>query len=133
MTDTRFSEVTDESIRRLVDEFYGRVRSDAALGPVFANAITDWDPHLATMRDFWSSVMLTSGRYKGNPVMKHRQVEGISYELFARWLALFDETARALFEPALAAEFNVKAARIAESLRLAVFYRPDQPWPPTAA
>jgi len=133
MTALKFSEVTDESIRRLVDEFYARVRDDAALGPVFANAIKDWEPHLATMRDFWSSVMLTSGRYKGNPVMKHRQVEGISYEMFERWLALFDETARALFEPALAAVFNAKAARIAESLRLAVFYRPDQPWPPTAA
>jgi hemoglobin len=133
MTALKFSEVTDESIRRLVDEFYARVRDDAALGPVFANAIKDWEPHLATMRDFWSSVMLTSGRYKGNPVMKHRQVEGISYELFERWLTLFDETARALFEPALAAVFNAKAARIAESLRLAVFYRPDQPWPPTAA
>jgi hemoglobin len=133
MMDAKFSEVTDESIRRLVDEFYGRVRNDAALGPVFDNAIRDWEPHLATMRDFWSSVMLTSGRYKGNPVMKHRQVEGISYDLFERWLALFGDTARALFEPALAAEFNVKAARIAESLRLAVFYRPDQPWPPTAA
>ncbi|MBS0248356.1 MAG: group III truncated hemoglobin [Proteobacteria bacterium] len=133
MTALKFSEVTDESIRRLVDEFYARVRDDAALGPVFANAIKDWEPHLATMRDFWSSVMLTSGRYKGNPVIKHRQVEGISYEMFERWLALFDETARALFEPALAAVFNAKAARIAESLRLAVFYRPDQPWPPTAA
>ena len=133
MTDAKFSAVTDDSIRRLVDEFYARVRDDAALGPVFANAIKDWEPHLATMRDFWSSVMLTSGRYKGNPVMKHRQVEGISYELFERWLTLFDETARALFEPALAAVFNAKAARIAESLRLAVFYRPDQPWPPTAA
>ena len=133
MTEAKFSDVTDDSIRRLVDEFYGRVRDDAALGPVFANAVGDWDTHLATMRDFWSSVMLTSGRYKGNPVMKHRQVEGISYELFERWLALFAETARALFVPALADVFNAKAARIAESLRLAVFYRPDQPWPPTAA
>ena len=78
MTALKFSEVTDESIHRLVDEFYARVRDDAALGPVFANAIKDWEPHLATMRDFWSSVMLTSGRYKGNPVIKHRQVEGIS-------------------------------------------------------
>ena len=133
MTDAKFSDVTDESIRRLVDEFYTRVRDDAALGPVFANAVDDWDSHLATMRDFWSSVMLTSGRYKGNPVVKHRQVEGIAYDLFERWLALFDETSHALFEPALATVFNAKAARIAESLRLAVFYRPDRPWPPSAA
>ncbi len=133
MTYAKTSEVNDESIRRLVDEFYARVRDDAALGPVFTNAIDDWDTHLATMRDFWSSVMLTSGRYKGNPVMKHRQVEGISYDLFKRWLALFEETTDFLFEPAPAAIFNAKAARIAESLRLALFYRPDRPWPPTAA
>ncbi|KQY98210.1 preprotein translocase subunit TatC [Pseudolabrys sp. Root1462] len=133
MTDVKFAAVTDESIGRLVDEFYTKVRADPALGPVFMHAVHDWDSHLATLRDFWSSVMLTTGRYKGNPVAKHRQVEGISHDLFARWLALFDETARALFEPALAAVFNAKAARIAESLQLAVFYRPDRPWPPTAA
>jgi len=130
MTEAKFATVTDESIGRLVDEFYARVRADAALGPVFAGAVDDWDTHLATMRDFWSSVMLTSGRYKGNPVLKHREVEGISYDLFKTWIALFNETAHALFEPPLAAVFNAKAARIAESLRLAIFYQPDRPWPP---
>ena len=29
-----------------------------------------------------------------------------------------------------AEQFRVKAARIAESLKLALFYRPDRPWPP---
>jgi len=32
-----------EEIRRLVDEFYVRVRADAVLGPIFARAIPgDW-------------------------------------------------------------------------------------------
>jgi len=123
--------VTEDGIRRLVDAFYAKVRADPELGPVFARAIPgDWQPHLNTMYDFWSSVMLTSGRYRGNPVAKHLAVEGITVELFERWLALFNETCGELFDDRLAHEFAAKAARIAESLKLALFYRPDQPWPP---
>jgi hemoglobin len=127
-------QITEESIRRLVDDFYTKVRADPDLGPVFARAIPgDWSAHLATMRDFWSSVMLTSGRYKGNPVMVHRNVVGIEIELFERWLALFNETCGELFEQNIADAFGEKAARIAESLKLAVFYRPDRPWPMSAS
>ena len=98
-------------------------------GPIFERAIPgDWAPHLATMHDFWSSVMLTSGRYKGNPVAVHLRVEGIEPRLFARWLALFDETCRELFDDDAADAFRAKAERIAESLKLALFYRPDRPW-----
>jgi len=73
--------------------------------------------------------MLTSGRYKGNPVAVHGRVEGIESELFDRWLALFRETCRELFDESTAEAFQAKAARIAESLKLALFYRPDRPWP----
>ena len=96
------SRLTEDDIGRLVDAFYAKVREDAELGPVFERAISDWGPHLATMRKFWSSVMLTSGRYKGNPVAVHHRVEGIAYDLFARWLALFDETCRELFDDDIA-------------------------------
>jgi hemoglobin len=122
--------LSEEAIGDLVDQFYAKVRADAELGPVFDRAISDWGPHLATMRNFWSSVMLTSGRYKGNPVAVHRRVEGIEFDLFDRWLALFEETCRELFDDEVAAVFRIKAERIAESLKLALFYRPDRPWPP---
>jgi hemoglobin len=123
--------LSEEDIGRLVDAFYDKVRVDPQLGPVFNNAIDDWGPHLATMRKFWSSVMLTSGRYKGNPVAVHQRVSGIEFELFERWLALFDETCREMFDRDLAGVFGGKARRIAESLKLALYYRPDRPWPPT--
>jgi hemoglobin len=129
----RASQPTEDEIGRLVDAFYVKVRADAALGPVFDRAIADWVPHLETMRRFWSSVMLTSGRYKGNPVAVHHRVQGIDIALFDRWLALFDETCREMFDAELTASFNDKAVRIAESLKLALFYRPDRPWPPIRA
>lgn len=122
--------ITEQAIAELVDRFYTKVRLDTELGPIFDRELDGaWGPHLATMRDFWSSIMLTSGRYKGNPVAVHRQVEGIDAKLFERWLALFAETCRELFDDATAGAFSGKAVRIAESLKLALFYRPDRTWP----
>jgi hemoglobin len=127
-------QITEEAIRRLVDEFYAKIRADRQLGPIFERAIPgDWAPHLATMRDFWSSVMLTSGRYKGSPVAVHQRVEEIELQLFDRWLALFDQTCSELFNEAIATAFSAKASRIAESLKLAVFYRPNRPWSRSAS
>ena len=113
----------EEALGRLVERFYARVRRDEALGPVFNGAIDDWPHHLEKLKAFWSSVMLTTGRYKGNPMaahMKHR----IEPAFFARWLALWRETAGELFAPPVAERFRDKAERIAESLKLALFYRP---------
>ena len=124
------SEVTEATIKTLVDGFYARVRRDPTLGPVFANAIAEdaWPAHLEKMYAFWSSVMLTSGRYKGNPVSKHREIADIAPPLFGDWLDLFEATATQLFVPEIADRFVRAAQRIAESLKLALFFRADEPW-----
>jgi hemoglobin len=130
----KINHVSEDGIRRLVDAFYARVRQDAELAPIFARAIPgDWGPHLDKMYAFWSSVMLTTGRYKGNPLAKHFAIPDMHPALFERWLALFNEAADELFDDGISAEFRAKAARIAESLKLGLFYRPDRPWPPEAA
>ena len=64
-------DITEERLKILVDLFYGRVRQDPLIGPVFNGAIHDWDEHLDKLQAFWSSVMLTSGRYKGRPLPAH--------------------------------------------------------------
>lgn len=120
--------IDEAGLSRLVQAFYARVRSDAELGPIFNDAIGDWPEHLEKLAAFWSSVMLTSGRYKGQPVaahLKHR--DRISPELFDRWLALWGQTARELMPPAAAAALEDRAARIAESLKLALFFRLERP------
>ncbi len=121
----RLAEVTEASIATLIDRFYDAVRRDATLAPVFEAAIAadEWPAHLATMCRFWSSVMLTSGRYSGNPVAVHRAVQGLERPMFARWLALFEATAAELFVPEHAAAFSDRARRIATSLQLALFHR----------
>ncbi|QSB45511.1 group III truncated hemoglobin [Altererythrobacter sp. FM1] len=123
--------IDDPGLARLIDAFYARVRADEELGPIFNDAIHDWPEHLEKLAAFWSSVMLASGRYKGHPVpahIKHR--DRITPALFERWLALWAETTDELMAPDAAAALQAKAARIAESLKLAMFFRLDgQPAP----
>jgi hemoglobin len=118
-----FDSITEPAIAALVRQFYDKARRDPTIGPVFENAIDDWEAHFGKLSDFWSSVMLTSGRYKGNPMAAHVK-QPIEPEFFTRWLGLWRETAGEVFAPELAAEFSVKAERIAESLKLALFYKP---------
>jgi hemoglobin len=122
--------LSDQDIQRLVTAFYRRVRQDTELGPIFEAAIADWPAHEARLVAFWSSVMLTSGSYKGNPMAAHSKHSAVlTPELFDRWLAVWRSVTDDLFELKLAASFQNKAVRIADSLRAQLFYRPDRARP----
>jgi hemoglobin len=117
------ADITEEALGRLVERFYARVRSDALLGPVFDGAVEDWPDHLDRLQSFWSSVMLTSGRYKGRPLVAHlRNADAMTPERFSRWLALWKETTAELFPAEAAAALQFKANRIAESLSLGLCF-----------
>ena len=110
----------DEHIlRNLVHRFYDRVRADAVLGPVFAERIAAWTPHLERMVAFWSSVALMTGRYHGAPMPAHATLP-VTWTHFDRWLALFRATAEEICPPAGAALVIDRAGRIARSLHMAV-------------
>ena len=120
------NEITEEGLKRLVSLFYERVREDESLGPIFNDAIENWPEHLDKLVTFWSSVMLTSGRYKGNPMSAHlKHKSQITPDLFQRWLQLWGRTAAEVMTPDAAAALEAKAARIAESLQLALFFKLD--------
>ena len=55
--------IDETDIRNLVLAFYSRIRNDSELGPIFERSVGHrWDQHLSQMIDFWSSVILHSGR-----------------------------------------------------------------------
>lgn len=111
--------VDEAMIETLVHVFYARIRRDPTLGPIFDQAIGDhWDAHLAKLCDFWSSVLLMSGRFKGSPMAVHAALPDIRRAHFARWLHIFDKTAREVCSPAAAALFQAKAEVIAQSLQM---------------
>jgi hemoglobin len=118
----RFAEIDEDAVRALVHTFYGRIRDDDMLGPVFGQALEGrWDPHLEKMVAFWSSIVLGAKRYRGNVTQAHQPFGHLSGEHFSRWLALFFDTLDTLFEPQAAFAFAEPAIRIAESLQLNLF------------
>ena len=115
--------ISEEALRDLVGRFYAKVRRDPLIGPVFNGAIHDWDEHLVRLADFWSSVMLTSGRYKGRPLPAHvKHADAITPQSFERWLGLWRETTEEVMPAPVAVAMQEKAARIAESLSLGIEY-----------
>jgi hemoglobin len=107
----------DAMLSRLVQRFYDRVRVNPLIGPVFTDHATDWGPHLSKMVDFWPSVALMTGRYRGAPMPKHLPlpVEGAHFD---RWLELFSTTAVEVCQPAGAAWVIERAERIAASIQM---------------
>ncbi len=114
--------ITEEMIDTLVRRFYGHVRNDTVLGPIFEARIADWEPHLVRMAAFWSSVALMSGRYHGRPMDAHLPLP-IDAAHFDIWLAIFERTAHEVCPPEAAAHFIERARRIAESLELGIAMR----------
>jgi hemoglobin len=112
--------VDEAMIRALVHAFYGRVRADPQLGPIFEREVKDWDAHLAKLCDFWSSVMLMTGRFKGAPMAAHARLEDIQPAHFARWLELFGQTADKVCPPRAADLFQSKARTIGRSLEMGI-------------
>jgi hemoglobin len=114
---TASSPLTEQSIATLVNRFYARVREDALLGPVFNSAIGDgWTEHLATLTDFWTSVLLASGRYKGNPMMAHLAIPQMDEQHFSRWIELWRETTTEVFGAEISQALVAKASSMGERL-----------------
>ena len=117
--------INDEFISLLVNTFYSNIKKDKDLGPIFTSIITDWEPHLATMKDFWASVAMNAGRYSGKPVPKHVVLKNVKPEHFKIWLKLFEQTlVTTAPDPQVVPYFMERAQRIAHSLQLAMFGEP---------
>jgi hemoglobin len=112
--------IDEPVIHELVHAFYARVRDDPMLGPIFNTAVINWEEHLEKLCDFWSSVTLMSGRYKGTPMAAHAALPTLTGAHFDRWLELFKATAHERCSPDAAALFIDRAGRIAQSLELGV-------------
>ena len=130
--------IDEAMVHRMVHSFYARIREDEMLGPIFNGAIQDrWDTHLANMVDFWSSVVLMTGRYSGRPMAAHllldakrgeQQMPRLDQPHFDRWLELFRATAAEVCPPEAAALFVNRAEKIAQSFVMGLrFQRGETP------
>lgn len=102
--------LTRKEVEQLVNQFYNRVLKDNLLAPVFAHV--DWQHHLPTMYNFWSSVLLGDMSYHGSPLSKHLGL-ALTTDHFNKWLKLFLETVDDEFTGPVAEEAKNRANTIA--------------------
>ena len=112
-------------IRTVVEEFYAHARRDDVIGPIFNRVIPEpeWPAHLDKIADFWSSMLLGSGRYNGRPMPKHMAISDLSDSHFMRWLRLFRQTVEEICPPDIAALFVERSERIGNSFRINISMR----------
>ena len=103
---------TREDIIRLVDEFYGKVKKDELLGPIFAAVVKDnWPKHLEKMYGFWETILLNVRAYSGSPFPPHAKLP-IEKQHFDRWLELFHQTIDQQFEGEKAKEAKYRSSQM---------------------
>lgn len=91
-----------EEVSLLVRTFYGKVRQDELLGPIFNRIIEDWETHLELLTDFWETNLFFKRKYFGNPMHAHVEVDKmcdhtINEMHFGTWINLWVQTIDELF------------------------------------
>lgn len=125
---TEQTSFTEDDITVMVHHFYDQIRKHPNLGPVFNTHVVNWDEHLSTMVDFWSSILLKTGRFKGSPMSKHAALPELSADLFHQWLDLFRLTCQKMPKD-LGTQAWMFAQRIARSLWMGYQFahQPEKP------
>jgi hemoglobin len=124
MTMAMQQRVTENDVDKLVEAFYARVPADPLIGPVFMRQVDDWPAHLELLKSFWTTVLGLTGsdqgllprQFAGNPMQTHLKLD-LEPQHFARWLALFAETAREVLDREKAETFIERSHRIAQTLQ----------------
>ena len=122
--------LTLEDCKTLVDNFYGKVRKDSLIGPIFDNIIQDrWPEHLEKMYRFWQTVLLADHTYFGSPFPPHAELP-VEWTHFEKWLELFNQTIDEHFTGDKAQEARWRANKMAEMFNFKIqYYKNNQARP----
>ncbi|MEO8111939.1 MAG: group III truncated hemoglobin [Ginsengibacter sp.] len=117
-----------DDIKKLVDTFYGKVRKDELIGPVFNERIQDrWPQHLEKMYTFWQTVLLGEHTYFGSPFPPHANLP-VSHQHFEKWMELFTKTIDELFIGEKANDAKWRAGKMAELFESKIAYYKNRPF-----
>lgn len=114
---------TREDIEFLVHEFYQIVFKDELIGYIFTEVVeVDWGAHFPVMYDFWESVLFGTGSYRGNPMLKHidlNRIEALPEAYFDRWIEQWENAVTTHFQGVKAEEAIAKA----KSMKALMLYK----------
>jgi truncated hemoglobin YjbI len=107
-----------DDIAALVSAFYLKATPDPLIGKFFTEVVQlSWEKHIPLIVDFWSTVLLAEGNYRGNVMEAHRRLhekEPMKQEHFNRWFELWTQTVDELFAGSKADEAKQRGQSVAQ-------------------
>ena len=113
-------------IKRLVVNFYSKIRKDKETGYFFNNFIQNWEEHFEKLTDFWESNLFFSGTFRGNPALAHVKVDmqlenSITPYHFGIWLNYWFQTIDELFQGERTQRLKTNARKMSTHLFLKIY------------
>ena len=119
--------LTIDDIKKLVNVFYDKVKSDELLAPIFNERIkNNWPRHLDKMYRFWQTILLDEYTYFGSPFLPHADLP-VGKEHFKQWMTLFTATVNELFTGKKAKEAIWRAGKMAEMFQHKLAWAKNNP------
>ncbi len=116
---------TLKDIKLLVDTFYGNVRKNELIGPIFNSRLEGkWQMHLEKMYTFWETVLLNKHTYFGSPFPPHAKMP-VEQQHFDTWLGLWREVVDQHFVGKIADEAKWRGNKMAELFMAKIDYYKD--------
>jgi hemoglobin len=81
-------------IHKIMSSFYQQLLSQSSINSYFVD-IKNFDDHLEIIVSFWESVLLGTGNYQGNVMIKHLDLHRkytLTEAAFDTWLTFFGES-----------------------------------------
>lgn len=105
--------ISSSDVKCIVDNFYDAVKTDDVIGYIFNDVVkVNWATHLPVIYSFWESVLFGTMTYRGNPMLKHLDLNKtvpLTEEHFARWFELWSQTINTHFTGVKADEAKSRA------------------------
>ena len=134
MSEGKTDIATRGDLEALVRDFYARAMADPIIGFIFTDvAQMDLEAHVPVITDFWETILLGSGRYRGGAFRPHAELDGkvkLRYGHFARWVALWTLTVHDHFAGPVAEQAKAHAARVAGAFHRRLEGLPPEPEEP---
>lgn len=111
---------THDDVEDLLRRFYGRALVDDLLGEPFTEVReAGLESHLRVMCDFWETLLLTTGSYRGSLFRVHQDAHArhpFGAEHFDRWLTLWRESVDEMYAGPVAEKAKQQGERIATAM-----------------
>lgn len=111
-------------IESIVNDFYKEAMVDEHISHFFTEVMPiNLEDHIPTICDFWESSLLGARNYKGNPMLKHLQLNlksPLMASHFDRWLTIWTNSIQKKHDGPLAELMIQRAQNIAEMMKFKI-------------